>query len=307
MERRRWPGTRIECSRLGWRVSSKELSRPSWLAPTLARSWERGVDLLDASPLAGNPAHEARLWSALPRGPAWGRVLVGRTLGEGGGSERADRSLEGLRDRLPPGWEIWVALGNRDRHTAPTESEIDRIASLVADGHLDGWGWSEPVGSDVPPGRPDPGFAIASFSWSEPPPEPPRSRERTAWIASDLGAEGLRHGTELAGPLRLSPGAPGGGPTPLRELRRELDPILALQGLVVPHRRTLAQAALQWASSHPEWDAILFPLPAPERLEEILSFERTPAWSEADQAVVELVYGPRLGSEAGGLRPRNSR
>ncbi len=200
-----------------------------------------------------------------------------------------------------------MALGKADPHVAPTEPEIDRIASLVADGHLDGWGWSEAVGSDPPPGGPDPGFAITPFSRLARAPGPPRTGERTAWIVSDLGAEGLLDGAQLRGPLRLPPGTPGGGPTPLRELRRELDPILAWHGLVLPHRRTLAQAALQWASSHRDLDAILAPLPAPERLEEILSFERSPAWSEADQAVVELVYGRRLGSGEGGTRPRSSR
>jgi aryl-alcohol dehydrogenase-like predicted oxidoreductase len=80
----------------------------------------------------------------------------------------------------------------------------------------------------------------------------------------------------------VSPRRPDVGPVRLRELEQEFAPVLALGFLTEGRTRTLAQAAIQHALRWPWVCSVLVPLPAPERMAEVLAAESTPPLSEAE-------------------------
>lgn len=100
--------------------------------------------------------------------------------------------------------------------------------------------------------------------------EEARSKPGAALIAHDPFAGGRLDGSRFEDQARL-PG-PGAGPADVRRLHEEFDPVLRLGFLTQGHRRTLAQAALQFVL---EWSWVVtavVPLPSPERFDEILGY-----------------------------------
>jgi aryl-alcohol dehydrogenase-like predicted oxidoreductase len=75
---------------------------------------------------------------------------------------------------------------------------------------------------------------------------------------------------------------PDVGPVRLRELEQEFAPVLSLGFLTDGKRRTLAQAALRYVLRWPWVCSVLVPLPAPERLGEVLAAESVPPLSEEE-------------------------
>jgi hypothetical protein len=80
---------------------------------------------------------------------------------------------------------------------------------------------------------------------------------------------------------------PGSGPVRLRELEQEFAPVLALGFLTQRGHRTLAQAAIRYVIRPPWVCSVLLPLPAPERLAELLATESTPELSPDELARLE--------------------
>ncbi len=102
----------------------------------------------------------------------------------------------------------------------------------------------------------------------------------------DAGRLDGRRLTDTVGPRR-----PGSGPVRLRELEQEFAPVLALGYLTEGRRRTLTQAAIQYALGWPGVCCVLVPLPPPERLDEVLAAESTPPLSEEELARLAVATG----------------
>jgi aryl-alcohol dehydrogenase-like predicted oxidoreductase len=82
---------------------------------------------------------------------------------------------------------------------------------------------------------------------------------------------------------------PDVGPVRLRELEQEFAPVLSLGFLTQGRKRTLAQAAIQYALRWPWVCSVLVPLPAPERLAEVLAAETTPSLSDGELSQLAAV------------------
>jgi Aldo/keto reductase family len=87
-----------------------------------------------------------------------------------------------------------------------------------------------------------------------------------------------------------SPRRPDVGPVRLRELEQEFAPVLSLGFLTAGRKRTLAQAAIQYVLRRPWVCSVLVPLPAPERLAEVLAAESAPALSDEEIARLAEVH-----------------
>ncbi|HTT45597.1 MAG TPA: aldo/keto reductase [Thermoplasmata archaeon] len=98
-------------------------------------------------------------------------------------------------------------------------------------------------------------------------------------LARDPFAGGRLDGSRFAqSGLELGPSM---SPPSLRALEREFEPVLQLGFLTAEHKRTLAQAAVQYVAGHPWVVSVLVPLPPADRLEELLeAFTRPPLTAE---------------------------
>lgn len=88
----------------------------------------------------------------------------------------------------------------------------------------------------------------------------------------------------------VSPRRPDVGPVRLRELEQEFAPVLSLGFLTEGRKRTLAQAAIQYVLRRPWVCSVLVPLPAPERLAEVLAAESAPPLSDEELARLAEVH-----------------
>jgi aryl-alcohol dehydrogenase-like predicted oxidoreductase len=108
-------------------------------------------------------------------------------------------------------------------------------------------------------------------------------------LARDPFAGGLLDGTRArAAGLERGPGA---GPLRLRDLQAEFAPVLRLEFLTADRRRTMAQAAVQFAAGWPWVTSVLVPLPTSDRMDELLSAFDRPPLSAEDLRRVALVQG----------------
>jgi aryl-alcohol dehydrogenase-like predicted oxidoreductase len=116
-------------------------------------------------------------------------------------------------------------------------------------------------------------------------------------FARDPFAGGRLDGTRFAASVvdRALPGRP----LDLRALRAEFDPVLRLGFLSLPHRRTLAQAALQFLLSRAWVTSILLPIPRPERWEEIFGAEEVEPLTGEELRRLGVAEGPAGASRSG--------
>ncbi len=111
-------------------------------------------------------------------------------------------------------------------------------------------------------------------------------RAPVGFFADDPLAGGRLDGSRFR-PDPLGAG-PGVAPVRLSELEREARPVLSLAFLTTGTDRTLAQAAVQFATRWPWVAAVLLPLPSPERLAELVG---SGSVSPLDDAEVERIVG----------------
>ncbi|MGP8071682.1 MAG: hypothetical protein ACLPZM_00935 [Thermoplasmata archaeon] len=110
-------------------------------------------------------------------------------------------------------------------------------------------------------------------------------------LARDPFAAGRLDGTRFSGNwLERGPAA---APSSLRSLSADFEPVLRLGFLTSARQRTLAQAALQYASYYPWVSCVLAPLPGADRLDELLSAFERPPLTESEVARIEGSAGPR--------------
>jgi len=112
-------------------------------------------------------------------------------------------------------------------------------------------------------------------------------KKRLRLIARDPFSSGRLDGTRFARSGTF--GGPGTAPVDLRRLHEEFDPILRLGFLTDRHRRTLAQAALQFVLRMPWVVTAVVPLPDPERFDEVLGFSSCPALTPEDLSRLDLI------------------
>jgi aryl-alcohol dehydrogenase-like predicted oxidoreductase len=112
-----------------------------------------------------------------------------------------------------------------------------------------------------------------------------------AFLARDPFAGGRLDGTRAAGSA-IERG-PGAGPVRLRDLEAEFAPVLRLAHLTAERRRTMAQAAILYATHWPWVVSVLAPLPTSDRLEEVLGSFQAPPLTEEELRRVDLTNGPR--------------
>ena len=106
-----------------------------------------------------------------------------------------------------------------------------------------------------------------------------------AFLARDPFAGGRLDGSRFSGSW-LEQG-PAAGPASLRSLEVEFAPVLQLEFLTRGKVRTLAQAAVQYATYHPWVASVLLPLPSPDRWEEVFSSLDRPPLTSAEVDRVE--------------------
>lgn len=105
-------------------------------------------------------------------------------------------------------------------------------------------------------------------------------RSEARLVARDPFARGRLDGSRFARAGRFA--GPGTAPINLRSLHEEFDPLLRFGFLTEGRRRTLAQAALQFALSFGWVVTAVVPLPDPERLDELLGAGSRPLLSHDD-------------------------
>jgi aryl-alcohol dehydrogenase-like predicted oxidoreductase len=105
-------------------------------------------------------------------------------------------------------------------------------------------------------------------------------RTRLGFFAHDPLSRGKLDGTRFA--RSIADRRPDTPPSSIRELQREFDPVLGLGFLTAEGRRTLAQGTLQFVLRWPWVCSALVPLPAPERLDELVRTESVPPLSDAE-------------------------
>ncbi|MGA8664678.1 MAG: hypothetical protein WB809_06420 [Thermoplasmata archaeon] len=123
--------------------------------------------------------------------------------------------------------------------------------------------------------------------------ESPRNRPPASLLARDPFAEGRLDGSRFSGNwLERGPSAT---PASLRTLSVEFEPVLRLGFLTADHRRTMAQAALQYAGSRPWVACVLAPLPPADRVEELLSAFSRPGLTAQEIHRIERPGSPEPG------------
>jgi len=188
-------------------------------------------------------------------------------------------SIDRSRRRLAPvrvGVVEWDPSGEEEADRFP-KTVFDSIPSLDASGPL----WALRLAPDqhsLPEGEQRPTLFGGPFSLLAPElgerfeaqGDPPTGY----LIARDPFSEGRLDGSRFATETGLT--GPAAPPVDVRRLHQEFDPVLRLGFLTEGHRRTLAQAALQYIL-HWSWVATaVVPVPVPERLEELLAYASKP-------------------------------
>ena len=307
MEQRVVPGSSVRFSALTVTVDPPSVAPPSLDARVVAglqRCRARGVVTFDVGDARFPERAERLIAAAFPSpGPEVG-VIVARSVESLAGERRAgvnpsdpvqleaaiEESLGGSRRRLgsvpvkvvewrSSATELSFPEGGRDTPPIPRLSDPATILALRLS-----TGGRPPSGASQPKVLFSGELSLLDHSL-ESILEQMAARHPIAFLARNPLAEGRLDGTRFSHSTALS--GPGDGPIDLRRLRREFDPVVRLGFLTAGHRRTLAQAALRFVLIRPWVVSAVVPLPAPERMDELLGFEASPP---LDREELERVY-----------------
>ncbi|MEM0129669.1 MAG: hypothetical protein QXG65_05880 [Thermoplasmata archaeon] len=294
---RLWPGTDRPVSAIGWTIRPSDLRDGHRLQGLLRRSQSAGIDLIDLTMLPKGSLRERAFWAhAGAVGYRPSRAILSLTPSSSMARTRSasprpyDQALERIREGLPPGTEVWIAAPVLAEDSSGEEATARAaLSEATRQGTIDGWGvdgWAV----DHRAGFADPMFIVTRLSLLHRDPTPPMEDRPRAWLVRDPLAGGLLDGSAIAERTRSLGGPPGQPPAPVRDLGEWLRPVTRLGPIVRRGSRTLAQSAIRWALDRPGVDAVLTPLPLPERFAEIIAGPTVPALTAEEEAVADLVY-----------------
>ncbi|MGA9839865.1 MAG: hypothetical protein WBF81_09420 [Thermoplasmata archaeon] len=309
------PGTRLTTSSIALAIDATTLGSPAVdrrSVAVLRRARSLGVTTFEVPGGRGARRAERLLAEALPAFDEAVVVLLRRSVRSlaeegserptgGSGDDLAARLRESLlrsAARLAPltaGLVEWDPGGSPG---APTPGPAELFEPLRGDGVVRGWVLAvtpdSPLASSDGVSTPDvPRLFAGGLS-----PLDPRliaryaeraARVPTGFFARDPLGSGRLDGSRFAG--SVVDRRPDQAPVNVRDLRREFAPVLRLAFLTQGRGRTLAQASLGFVLRWPWVCSALVPVPAPERLEELLGAEVV-APVTAEEAERVLALGP---------------
>lgn len=308
--RRPLAGTRLETSVLGVTVDPLPMGGPSEdeaLVRVLRRGLEAGLTTFDLARARWLPRAAKAVYAAVPHREARLVILVGLVPAglsdvrrppdlAPGRSPREPRSLEETDlDRtvrtLSRIGSVLVELPGPDEGLADAGRSL--LEDWTADGTVAGTirHWTPPAGTHAVDAEalPEPPISV-ELSLLETACIGPLSRRwpgrKGGAVARDPFAGGRLDGTRFAGAARLGP--PTGRPTDVRVLHEEFAPVLRLGALTRDHRRTLAEAAVQYVLSWPWVSCALLPVPASGRWTEATAALNAPGLDEAELTAAGL-------------------
>lgn len=293
---RQVPGAHLRLSAVTISVDPPAVAAPIADDRTVAllrRARRLGVSTFDVAEARFPQRAEKLIATAFPLSDPSLAVIVGRSA-ESLAKERTPRgeaissqdleaaleeSLEQSRRRLAPAPVSivdWTPETDRKR-----ESTLGPGGSLSAGARTAGLLWVRRLPSSpaaLPPTGTSPALFSGELSLLDPGLIPlfesANEKPGASLIARDVFSGGRLDGSRFSTGVAL--GSPGAPPVDLRRLHEEFDPILRLGFLTAAHRRTLAQAALQFALAWPWVTTAVIPLPTPENLDSVLEFGSRP-------------------------------
>jgi len=309
IERRRLSGSARTFSRVTIAVDPPPTAAPALDARTVAllqRARALGVTTFDVASTRSPARAERLIAQAFPEDDPEVSVIVGRSfeslvregsaqmepVAESAPGAALAESLEQSRRRLAP---VPIAVvdwkpGGEKETGDPTRVRVVSTPEEEKSGIL----WSvriDPGVSSLPSAESGPVLFSGGLSLLDPALIPlfesATGTEERNLIARDPFSSGRLDGSRFA--TRSSLAGPGAPPVDLRQLHEEFDPVLRLGFLTEGHRRTLAQAALQFVL-HWRWVVTtVVPLPSPERFDEVLGFGTRPSISPEEMERLALV------------------
>jgi len=265
----------------------------------LRKARDLGVTTFDVADARFPERAERMLATAFPDRDPGLSVIVGRSV-EGLTRERTPqgdptgatdledaitRSLERSRQRLEP-VRISIVEWTPEDDSTPEPSSVAPALPIGMERGADvRWALRLPPSpSDLPSLTPPASLFSGELSLLHPDLiarfERDTLSDQPRLIARDPFSSGRLDGTRFA--RTGSVNGPGMAPVDVRRLHEEFDPILRLGFLTAGHRRTLAQAALQFVLAQPWVATAVIPLPDPERFDEVLGYGSCPPLSSDD-------------------------
>jgi len=313
--RRPIAGTSVETSVFGFAIDPAPTASPiadRTQVSLMLRARESGVTTFDLSRPRSLPRATQLLRTAFPEGRGGLLVIIGLSAEE----PDPGPSRPGPAPARPPPYreeDVRSATVERVSQFAPLGSVFvdwdqsrtpsdalgrtrDWLDSLVERDTLAGWSLHGRPGEDPPVPRGGPSARPVSVELSL------LDRRVLGSLAARFAetpggvlvrnpfADGRLDGSRFSAPLFDRD--PTASPINLRSLHADFDPVLRLGPLTRNHRRTLAQAALQYLLYWPWVATVLLPLPAPERWEEIRKTASAPPLDIAELRELNLVPEP---------------
>jgi aryl-alcohol dehydrogenase-like predicted oxidoreductase len=312
ISRRKLPGGDLSLSSLSFELgtSAGGPSGERIRVGVLRRAREAGVTTFSMTAAPGAGAAERVLSLAFGDRPEpievvvpWSATEVDRREGPAAPSadsfeDRLRGSLERLRSALPASARVVLQWSPEDRaRPIPEVGEV--LESLRAETLLAAWAYRCPTPDSVTglvgASGSAPAILSAPLSLLETsailPLEAHSARRPVGVLATDPLAEGRLDGSRFS--AAVGHRDPSAGPTSLRALHDEFDPVLRLGFLTEGHRRTLAQAAVRFVLAWPWVVTATVPSPPPERLDELVLAEASPAFSSDELERLTTLVGAR--------------
>lgn len=303
--RRTLLGTSRAVSAIGISIDPGAVAGPTTddaLIAQLRKARRHGITFFDVAAARFRSRAERLIAAAFPDPDPEITVLVGDPredlggrpdrFGGGGPLGPSEPAFRALRSRLGEKVSVIVEVAPAQREAGPTAARLAELDALAQAGAIVGWSRSVPRREAEPFPALEGGEAkwlSAELSMLEPSPvEELASRARrvpTSVFVRDPFGQGRLDGTRFAADLsRARAPAP---PVDVRTLRADFAPVLRLGFLTANHRRTLAQAAVQYFLSK-EWVAVVIvPMPRPERFLEVLAAPDAPPLTDEELARIE--------------------
>ena len=222
--------------------------------------------------------------------------------------DRLAASIGVSRSRLPASARI-VLQWTDDAGVGP-DAEIGPVLdALRADRVVDAWARRFATAdalSTAATGSPPPSGTILSVPVSLLEPKAVPAIEAISEVrpvgvlATDPLAAGRLDGSRFS--AAVAHRDPAAGPTSLRSLHDEFDPVLRFGFLTEARRRTLAQAAIRFVLSWPSIVTAAVPAPPPERLAELLGWATSSPFSTEEWDRIASVTGVRPPDGADGMK-----